>query len=100
MLDITNLKAGYGPVEILYGIDVQVGEGEVVAVLRSKGVGKTTLNNVVSGLIQPTSGSIVFDGVDISRESSTDSVAMGLAHVPEGRRVFPDLSVHENLELG
>lgn len=100
MLEISNLKAGYGPVEILYGIDMQVREGEIVAVLGSNGVGKTTLNNVISGIIKPTSGSIIFDGVDISRKSSSEIVALGLAHVPEGRKVFPDLSVKENLELG
>jgi len=100
MLEITNLRAGYGPVDILRGIDMRVEEGEVVAVLGSNGVGKTTLNSTISGLIRARSGSIRFDGTEISRHSSADIVGMGIAHVPEGRRVFPDLTVHENLELG
>ncbi len=100
MLKISGLRAGYGSVEILYGIDMQVHEGEVVAVLGSNGVGKTTLNNTISGLLRAKSGSIHFDGVDISRSSSAQIVKLGIAHVPEGRRVFPDLSVEENLELG
>ncbi len=100
MLEISNLKAGYGSVEILYSIDMRIGHGEIVAVLGSNGVGKTTLNNVISGLIKPMAGQIRFDGVDITHRASKDIVALGIAHVPEGRRVFPDLSVQENLELG
>src|SRR5690606_38303387 len=100
MLEISSLKAGYGSVQILYGIDMHVADGEIVAVLGSNGVGKTTLNNTISGLIRPQAGSIVFGGAEISRRSSAEIVALGIAHVPEGRRVFPDLSVQENLNLG
>ncbi|MFM7342511.1 MAG: ABC transporter ATP-binding protein [Betaproteobacteria bacterium] len=100
MLEIRQLRAGYGSVEILRGIDLDVGLGEIVAVLGSNGVGKSTLNNNISALYKPFGGSIRFQGEDISGLSSSEVVKRGLIHVPEGRRIFPNLSVRENLELG
>ncbi|MEY2781508.1 MAG: hypothetical protein RL307_1212 [Pseudomonadota bacterium] len=100
MLEVRQLRAGYGSVEILRGIDLDVGAGEIVAVLGSNGVGKSTLNNNLSALYRPFSGSIRFQGEEISGLSSSDVVRRGLIHVPEGRRIFPNLSVLENLELG
>ena len=100
MLEIRGLHAGYGSVEILRGIDLDVGQGEIVAVLGSNGVGKSTLNNNISALYKPFSGSIRFRGQDLVGQSSTDIVKLGVIHVPEGRRVFPNLNVMENLELG
>jgi branched-chain amino acid transport system ATP-binding protein len=100
MLEISGLHAGYGPVKVLHGIDMKIEKGEIVAVLGSNGVGKTTLNNVVSGLIKPRSGQIRFGGVDITGNAPKLIVGLGLAHVPEGRKIFPNLSVRENLELG
>jgi branched-chain amino acid transport system ATP-binding protein len=100
LLAIEGLRAGYGAAEILRGIDVTVGVGEVVAVLGSNGVGKSTLNNNVSGIFRPFGGRIRFDGTDITGADPTRIVAMGLIQVPEGRRVFPNLTVRENLELG
>jgi len=100
MLEIRALRAGYGKVEILRGIDLDVGAGEIVAVLGSNGVGKSTLNNNISGLYRPFGGSIRFKGEDIAGISSVEVVRRGLIHVPEGRRIFPNLSVRENLELG
>jgi branched-chain amino acid transport system ATP-binding protein len=100
MLEIKNLRAGYGEVEILRGIDLNVSKGEIVAVLGSNGVGKSTLNNNISAIYKPFSGSIHFLGEDITGISSSDVVRRGLIHVPEGRRVFPNLNVKENLELG
>ncbi len=100
MLEIRNLRAGYGQVEILRGVDLDVGAGEIVAVLGSNGVGKSTLNNNISALYKPFGGSIRFQGEDITQLSSSDVVKRGLIHVPEGRRIFPNLSVLENLELG
>ena len=85
---------------MLRDITLDVGEGEIVAVLGSNGVGKTTLNNTLSGLIKPSSGSIYFDDVLISGRDPVEIVDMGLIHVPEGRKLFPNLSVKENLELG
>lgn len=100
MLEIRNLHAGYGSVEILRGIDLDVHQGEIVAVLGSNGVGKSTLNNNISALYQPFSGAIRFQGEEISGLNSSEVVKRGLIHVPEGRRVFPNLNVLENLELG
>jgi branched-chain amino acid transport system ATP-binding protein len=100
MLEIRALHAGYGKVEILRGIDLDVGAGEVVAVLGGNGVGKSTLNNNISGLYRPFAGSIRFKGEDITGMDSVEVVRRGLIHVPEGRRIFPNMSVRENLELG
>ncbi|MBT4229594.1 MAG: ABC transporter ATP-binding protein [Rhodobacteraceae bacterium] len=100
MIRIEGLNAGYGPLQGLRDITLDVGEGEIVAVLGSNGVGKTTLNNTLSGLIKPSSGSIYFDDVLISGRDPVEIVDMGLIHVPEGRKLFPNLSVKENLELG
>ncbi|MGE0314234.1 MAG: ABC transporter ATP-binding protein [Lautropia sp.] len=100
LLEISGLRAGYGPVEILRGIDMRILAGEIVAVLGSNGVGKSTLNNVISGIVAPTAGRIVFAGDDITGAAPKRIVERGLAQVPEGRRVFPNLSVRENLELG
>lgn len=100
MLEIRALHAGYGSVEILRGIDLDVGQGEIVAVLGSNGVGKSTLNNNISALYKPFSGAIRFKGQDLVGMSSTEIVKRGVIHVPEGRRVFPNLNVRENLELG
>jgi branched-chain amino acid transport system ATP-binding protein len=100
MLEISGLKAGYGPVTILHDIAMSIEAGEIVAVLGSNGVGKTTLNNVISGIIKPRAGTLRFDGQDITGKRPRDIVAMGLAQVPEGRKIFPNLTVRENLELG
>ncbi|MEO6408573.1 MAG: ABC transporter ATP-binding protein [Burkholderiaceae bacterium] len=100
LLEIRGLRAGYGGVEILRGIDLDVAEGEIVAVLGSNGVGKSTLNNNISALYRPFTGSIRFRGQELVGMRSTDVVKLGVIHVPEGRRVFPNLNVRENLELG
>ena len=100
MIRIQGLNAGYGPLQVLRDVTLDVGAGEIVAVLGSNGVGKTTLNNTISGLIKPSSGSIYFDDVLISGCDPVEIVDMGLIHVPEGRKLFPNLSVKENLELG
>ena len=100
MLEIRALHAGYGSVEILRGIDLDVAQHEIVAVLGSNGVGKSTLNNNISALYKPFSGTIRFKGQELVGMSSTDIVKLGVIHVPEGRRVFPNLNVRENLELG
>jgi len=100
MLEVTGLRAGYGPAIVLQGIDMTVAAGEIVAVLGSNGVGKTTLNNVISGVLRPCGGRVRFAGEDITGAAPKAIVALGIAHVPEGRRVFPNLSVRDNLELG
>ncbi len=100
MLEVTGLRAGYGAIEILRGVDLAVGAGEIVALLGSNGAGKSTLNNNVCGLYRPFGGTIRFDGKDITGSAPMRIVDGGLVQVPEGRRVFPNLSVRENLELG
>ena len=100
MLEVSNLRGGYGPVEVLRGITLNVQAGEIVAVLGSNGAGKSTLNNTVCGLYPSFGGTVRFEGSDISRARHTDIVAAGLIQVPEGRRIFPNLDVMENLELG
>ncbi len=100
MLEVRALCAGYGAVEILRGVDLDVAPGEIVALLGSNGAGKSTLNNNVCGLFRPFGGTIRFDGTDIAGATSMRIVEAGLIQVPEGRRVFPNLSVRENLELG
>jgi branched-chain amino acid transport system ATP-binding protein len=100
LLDVRGLCAGYGATEILRGLDLTVGPGEIVAVLGSNGVGKSTLNCTISGVVRASAGSILFDGAALEREKPKEIVARGLIHVPEGRRVFPNLSVRENLDLG
>ena len=100
MLDVRALRAGYGAIEVLRGVDLAVGAGEIVALLGSNGAGKSTLNNNVSGLYRPFGGTIAFDGANIAGAPSMRIVDAGLVQVPEGRRVFPNLSVRENLEMG
>jgi branched-chain amino acid transport system ATP-binding protein len=100
VLEVRSLRAGYGAIEVLRGVDLAVGAGEIVALLGSNGAGKSTLNNNVSGLYRPFGGTIAFDGQAIAGAPSMRIVEAGLVQVPEGRRVFPNLSVRENLELG
>jgi branched-chain amino acid transport system ATP-binding protein len=100
MLEIGSLRAGYGAIEILRGVDIAVGAGEIVALLGSNGAGKSTLNNNICGLYRPFGGTVRFEGNDITGARSTRIVEAGLVQVPEGRRIFPTLSVRENLELG
>ncbi len=100
ILTVTDLHAYYGDMAALRGVSLQVGEGEIVALLGSNGAGKTTTLRSISGLHRPRKGSVRFGGADITRERAHNIVAKGLAHVPEGRRIFPALSVEENLNLG
>jgi branched-chain amino acid transport system ATP-binding protein len=100
MLAVHGLHAGYGKTEVLRGIDLSVCPGEIVAVLGSNGVGKSTLNRTLSGIVRACAGAIQFEGVAIEREGPPMIVARGLIHVPEGRRIFPNMTVSENLDLG
>jgi branched-chain amino acid transport system ATP-binding protein len=100
MLEVRDLVAGYGGVPVLRGISLDVGPGEIVAVLGANGVGKTTLNRAVSGLIRAERGTIRFEGEAVERLDPASIVARGLIHVPEGRKIFPNMTVRENLELG
>ena len=100
ILAVTGLHAGYGTTEILRGVDLTVRQGEIVAVLGANGAGKSTLNQAISGLVRPWSGAIRFADAAIERERPAAIVAHGLIHVPEGRRIFPNMTVRENLDLG
>src|SRR5947207_4434596 len=100
LLTISGLRAGYGATEILRGVDLTVGEGEIVAVLGSNGTGKSTLNRTISGVMRASHGTIRFLGAAIEQEPPKAIVARGLIHVPEGRRIFPNMTVRENLDLG
>jgi branched-chain amino acid transport system ATP-binding protein len=100
LLEVSRLQAGYGAIPVLRGVDIHVAAGEVVAVLGANGVGKTTFNRVVSGLMRPWSGMVRFDGVETTSRDAAYMVGAGLVHVPEGRRIFPNMNVRENLELG
>jgi branched-chain amino acid transport system ATP-binding protein len=100
LLEVRGLKSGYGRVEVLRGVDLQVHSGEIVALLGSNGAGKSTLNHTVCGLVPASAGQVRFGGEDITQASSRTIVQAGLILVPEGRKIFPNLSVRENLELG
>lgn len=100
MLEVRNLRAGYGHVEVLRGVDMSIDEGGIIALLGSNGVGKTTFNAAISGLIRPWSGSISFDGHDLTGASPQAVIDAGLVQVPEGRHIFPNLTVRDNLLLG
>jgi branched-chain amino acid transport system ATP-binding protein len=100
MLEIKALEAGYGETLILRGIDLSVPEGALVAVLGANGAGKTTLNMTISGVVRPRGGEIRFAGQSLGALSPPEIVSLGLIHVPEGRKIFPNLNVREVLELG
>ena len=100
LLAVSGLVAGYGATQVLRGIDLIVEAGEIVAVLGANGVGKTTLNKALSGVVRAQAGQIAFGGMRIDGLSPPEIVAAGLVHVPEGRKIFPDMSVHDNLVLG
>lgn len=100
MLELENLSAGYGAAQVLHGVSLRVANGEMVALVGANGAGKTTLLKTISGLVQSRSGMAELAGKPLSGLSSVARVELGLAHVPEGRQVFGDLTVSENLEIG
>ena len=100
MLSVNNLQVHYGMIQAIKDVSFEVNEGEVIALIGANGAGKTTILHTVSGLLQPTKGSVVFEGQDITKVPAHKIVSLGMAHVPEGRRVFAQLTVLENLRLG
>ena len=100
MLRVENVSAGYGSIKVLKQVSLSVSEGEIVTLIGSNGVGKTTTLKTISGLLRPTGGKIYFRSEEISKMAPHKIVEMGLSHVPEGRNVFPRLTVRENLEMG
>lgn len=100
MLEVKNLEVNYGVIKAIKGISFEVNEGEVIALIGANGAGKTTILHTVTGLIPSRAGQIIFEGKDITKMPGHKLVSMGIAHVPEGRRVFSQLSVYQNLKMG
>jgi branched-chain amino acid transport system ATP-binding protein len=100
MLEIDDITAGYSAIPVLKRVSITVAKGEFVSVVGPNGAGKTTLFKTISGVVKPTAGSIRFDGIDLLKVVPSRRAHLGIAHVPEGRHVFPSLTVMENLELG
>lgn len=100
MLNVTDLTVHYGAIEALHGISFEVNEGEIISLIGSNGAGKTTTLHALSNIVKKTRGTVMFEGQDITRLAPDSIVRTGLIQVPEGRRIFANMSVHENLELG
>ena len=100
LLKVKGLMAGYGKVPVLHGINLEVGEGEILGVLGHNGMGKTTLLKTLMGIVPATGGQVIFDGEDLSEMKSSGRASMGLGYVPQGRGIFPNLSVQDNLRMG
>ncbi len=100
MLSVANLQAGYGDVQVLWDVSLEVASGELVCIIGSNGAGKTTLMRCLSGLLTPTSGSLAVNGSPMERAAPAEFVKAGIAHVPEGRRLFSAMSVRDNLLMG
>lgn len=100
MLEIKDLEVYYGVIQAIKGVSFEVNKGEVIALIGANGAGKTTILHTISGLISPKSGSIMFEGKDITKVPAHKIVSMGMAHVPEGRRVFTEMTVYQNLKMG
>ena len=100
MLKVENLKVNFGGIEAVKGISFEVNEGEIVTLIGSNGAGKSTTLRAISGLVKPSDGKILFEGEDITKISSSEIVGKGITLCPEGRRIFPDLTVIENIKIG
>ncbi|MDD6571964.1 MAG: ABC transporter ATP-binding protein [Thermoflexaceae bacterium] len=100
MLTINDLEVYYGMIQAIKGISLEVNQGEVIALIGANGAGKTTTLHTVTGLLSPKKGSVIFEGTDITKVPAHKIVSMGMAHVPEGRRVFANLTVYQNLKMG
>ena len=100
MLTIKDLEVYYGVIQAIKGVSFEVNQGEVIALIGANGAGKTTILHTITGLLAPKNGSVVFEGKELTKMPAHKIVSLGMAHVPEGRRVFADLSVYENLRMG
>lgn len=100
MLEVKDLEVYYGMIQAIKGVSFEVNEGEVIALIGANGAGKTTILHTITGLLSPKKGSVVFEGKDITKVPAHKIVELGMAHVPEGRRVFAQLSVYQNLKMG
>ena len=100
LLKVSNLEVSYGVIRAIKGISFEVNEGEIIALIGANGAGKTTILNTITGLVPAKSGTVEFDGKNITKTAAHKIVRMGMAHVPEGRRIFQNLTVYDNLKLG
>lgn len=100
MLEIKELNVSYGAVHAIHGVSIKVNDGEIVSLIGANGAGKTTILRTISGLKKADSGEIIFDGSDLRKTEPSKIISLKLAHVPEGRHIFPDMTVEENLEMG
>lgn len=100
MLEIKDIEVFYGMIQAIKGVNFEVNQGEVIALIGANGAGKTTILHTITGLLSPKKGSVMFEGKDITKVPAHKIVSMGMAHVPEGRRVFSELTVYQNLKLG
>ena len=100
MLEVKDLKVNYGMIQAIKGVSFHVEQGEVIALIGANGAGKTTILHTITGLLSPKEGSVVFEGTDITKIPAHKIISMGMAHVPEGRRVFANLTVLQNLKMG
>ena len=100
MLEIRDLEVFYGMIQAIKGVSFEVNEGEVIALIGANGAGKTTILHTITGLLTPKKGQVIFEGQDITKVPAHKIVSLGMAHVPEGRRVFSHLSVYQNLKMG
>ena len=100
MLEVNDLQVYYGMIHAIKGVSFHVNEGEIIALIGANGAGKTTILHTITGLIAPKGGQVVFEGKDITKTPAHKIVELGMAHVPEGRRVFAQLSVYQNLKMG
>lgn len=100
MLEVKDLEVYYGMIQAIKGVSFEVNEGEVIALIGANGAGKTTILHTITGLLSPKKGSVVFEGKEITKIPAHKIVELGMAHVPEGRRVFAQLSVYQNLKMG
>lgn len=100
MLKVEDLKVSYGMIQAIKGVSFEVNQGEVIALIGSNGAGKTTILHTITGLLAPQSGSVVFEGKELHKTPAHKIVELGMAHIPEGRRIFSGLTVYENLKMG
>ena len=100
MLTVKDLEVYYGVIQAIKGVSFEVNQGEVIALIGANGAGKTTILHTITGLLSPKKGSVIFEGKELTKMPAHKIVSLGMAHVPEGRRVFADLSVYENLRMG
>jgi ABC-type branched-subunit amino acid transport system ATPase component len=100
ILEVQNVYSGYGKIEVLHGVSIQVDSGEIVCIIGPNGSGKSTLLKTIFGLIKPKKGNVLFSGKEVTQAEPEEKVKMGISYIPQGKNIFPSLTVRENLEMG